>query len=49
MIEKIIMAIIESICILFAYLIGLSQNEQERKYYEKELEYYKNEYYKNRK
>ena len=49
MIERIVMAIILSICILLAYLIGLSQNEQERKYYKKELEFYKNEYYKNRK
>ena len=49
MIERIIIAIIESMLIFLAYLIGLSQNEQERKYYEKELEYYKNEYYKNRK
>lgn len=49
MIEKIVIGIIYGVLIVLAYLIGLSQNEQERKYYEKELEYYKNEYYKNRK
>lgn len=43
--EKLIMTITGIMFIVIAYLIGLNQNRKEKGYYQKEYQYYRNEYF----
>ena len=43
--ERIIMSIIGGIFIFIGYSIGLNQNRKEKEYYQKQSEYYRNEYF----
>ena len=39
--ERIIIAIVGSMCIIISFFIGLNQNRNEKEYYKKQYEYYK--------
>lgn len=45
MMERIITGIVGVIFIVIAYLIGLNENREEKEYYQKQYEYYRNEYF----